>query len=132
MNSPSFSPATEKYVSLATYRRNGIEVKTPVWIAEAASRYYVFSAGDAGKVKRIRATPRVKIAACDIRGNVHSAWMGARARILEDGALITLARKALRKKYGLVMVLTDFFATLTGRIHRRAYIEIELSDPHSD
>jgi hypothetical protein len=24
-------------------------------------RYYVFSAGDAGKVKRIRATPRVRL-----------------------------------------------------------------------
>jgi hypothetical protein len=30
MNSPMFDPATEKYVSRATYRRNGIEVKTPV------------------------------------------------------------------------------------------------------
>jgi hypothetical protein len=68
MNSPIFDPATERYVSLATHRRNRIEVKTPVWIAEVARRYYVFSAGDAGKVKRIRATPRVRIAACDVRG----------------------------------------------------------------
>ena len=51
MNAPCFEPATEKYVSLATYRRNGIEVKTPVWIAELAGRYYVFSAGDAGKIR---------------------------------------------------------------------------------
>jgi PPOX class probable F420-dependent enzyme len=61
MNSPPFDPAAEKYVSLATYRRNGVEVKTPVWIARVGERYYVFSAGDAGKVKRIRATPRVRL-----------------------------------------------------------------------
>src|ERR1700678_2118206 len=103
MNYPIFDPATEKYVSLATYRRSGIEVKTPVWVAEVARRYYVFSAGDAGKVKRVRATPRVRIAACDVRGNIQSAWMEAHARIVSDSALIAQVRKALRSKYGLLM-----------------------------
>jgi PPOX class probable F420-dependent enzyme len=125
MNPPGFEPAAEKYVSLATYRRSGAEVKTPVWIAGAAGRYYVFSAGDAGKVKRIRATPRVRLAACDIRGNVRGAWIDARARIVEEPAVIVEARRALRRKYGLVMLLTDGIATLTGRMRRRAYIEIE-------
>ncbi len=78
MNTPPFDPAAEKYVSLATYRRNGVEVKTPVWIAEKGGLYYVFSAGDAGKVKRIRATPRVRLAACDVRGNLRSDWTEAR------------------------------------------------------
>jgi len=128
MNSPCFDPADEKYVSLATYRRNGVEVKTPVWIAEVAGRYYVFSAGDAGKVKRIRATPRVRLAACDVRGNVQSAWIEARARIVLGPALIAEVRKALQSKYGLVMRLTDIMAAMTGRLRRRAYIEIELAD----
>jgi uncharacterized protein len=127
MNHQPFDPATEKYVSLATYRRNGAEVKTPVWIAQRAERYYVFSAGDAGKVKRIRATPRVRMAACDLRGNVHSDWIGGRARIVADPALINAVRRALKAKYGLLMRLTDVMATLTGRIRRRAYIEIELA-----
>jgi uncharacterized protein len=125
-NSQLFDPATEKYVSLATYRRNGVEVKTPVWIAKLTGRYYVFSAGDAGKVKRIRATPQVRLAACDMRGNVRSAWMEARAKIIADPALIAEVRKALRRKYGFTMRLTDVLASMTGRIHRRAYIEIEL------
>jgi len=126
MNSPSFEPATEQYVSLATYRRNGAEVKTPVWIAGVAERYYVFSAGDAGKVKRIRATPRVRLAACDVRGNLRSDWIEARARIVSEPALIVEARKALRAKYGLLMRLIDVMATMTGRMRRRAYIEIKL------
>jgi PPOX class probable F420-dependent enzyme len=128
MNSLCFDPATEKYVSLATYRQNGVEVNTPVWIAKVAGRYYVFSAGDAGKVKRIRATSRVRLAACDVRGKVRSAWIEAHARIVVDPALIAEVRRALRRKYGLLMRLTDVMATVTGRIRRRAYIEIELTD----
>ena len=131
MNSPYFDPAAEKYVSLATYRRNGVEVKTPVWIAKVAGRYYVFSAGDAGKVKRIRGTPRVRLAPCDVRGQVRGPWIEAHARIVVDPALIAAVRRALRSKYGLLMRLTDVMATMTGRIRRRAYIEIELAASHS-
>jgi PPOX class probable F420-dependent enzyme len=127
VNDQRFDPATEKYVSLATYRRNGVEVKTPVWIVKLAERYYVFSAGDAGKVKRIRATPRVRLAACDLRGTVQSAWMDGHARIVSDPGLIIEVRRALRAKYGFLMRLTDVMATITGRIRRRAYIEIELA-----
>jgi PPOX class probable F420-dependent enzyme len=127
-SSPRFNPAAEKYVSLATYRRNEVEVKTPVWIAEVAGRYYVFSAGNAGKVKRIRATPQVRLAACDVRGEVRSPWIEAHARIVLDPALIAEVRRALRRKYGLMMRLIDIVATMSGRIRRRAYIEIELAD----
>jgi uncharacterized protein len=126
VNVPTFDLATERYVSLATYRRNGIEVKTPVWIAERGGRYYVFSAGDAGKIKRIRTTSRVRLAACDVRGNVRSAWVEGHARIVSEPALIAGIRRALRDKYGLIMVLADAMATITGRMRRRAYIEIEL------
>ena len=31
------------YISLATYKRNGDEVRTPVWFAERAGRLYVFT-----------------------------------------------------------------------------------------
>jgi len=126
-----FDPAAEKYVSLATYRRNGVEVKTPVWIAMVSGRYYVFSAGDAGKVKRIRAASRVRLAACDVRGEVRGPWMEAHARIVLDPVLIVEVRRALWRKYGLMMRLIDVMATMTGRIRRRAYIEIELADSHS-
>jgi PPOX class probable F420-dependent enzyme len=128
MNIQRFDPATEKYVNLATYRRNGVEVKTPVWIAELAGRYYVFSARDAGKIKRIRATPRVRLAACDVRGKVRSAWIEGRARIVSEPALIVRVRQAFRRKYGLVMLLADGMATMTGRMRRRAYVEMELTD----
>jgi hypothetical protein len=62
------------------------------------------------------------------RGKVRSAWIEARARIVSEPALIVRVRKALLRKYGLLMLLTDVMATATGRMRRRAYIEIELAD----
>jgi PPOX class probable F420-dependent enzyme len=128
INSRTFDPATESYVSLATYRRTGEDVKTPVWIAGVGNLYYVFSAGNAGKVKRIRVTPRIRMAACDIRGKVtHCDWIEGTALLITDPVTIAAASRALRAKYGLQIRIGDFFARLSGRIHKRAYIEITLS-----
>ena len=41
-----------RYISVATFRRSGAEVKTPVWFAGAGDWIHVFTAGDSGKVKR--------------------------------------------------------------------------------
>jgi hypothetical protein len=41
--------ADANYFSLATFRKNGNAVATPVWFAPAGNTFYVFSAGDAGK-----------------------------------------------------------------------------------
>ena len=125
-NTRPFDPATEPYVNLATFRRNGTEVKTPVWIAAADNHYYAFSAGESGKVKRLRHTSRIRMAACDIRGNVKSAWTEGEARIVTDPEAIATALKALRAKYGFQMLFTDFFARLSGRFGKRAYIEVTL------
>jgi hypothetical protein len=118
----------ERYVSLATFRRDGREVRTPVWIAEADGRLVAFSAGDAGKVKRIRATGRVRLAGCDARGRVPAAarWRDGRGRIAGEPGRIALAYAALRRKYGWQMRLLDFVSGLTGRRARRAVIEIAL------
>lgn len=117
----------ETYVSLASFRRDGREVRTPVWIAESRGRLYAFSAGDAGKVKRIRATRRVRLAGCDARGRVHGEWIEGTARIAAEAATCERAYAALRRKYGWQMWLLDLASRLTGRIQRRALVEIELA-----
>lgn len=123
---PPFDLDRARYVSLATFRRDGSEVRTPVWIAPSGGRHYVFSAGNVGKVKRIRATPRVRLAECDIRGNVSSDWVEGRARILAGTAANTEALRALRAKYGWQMLMGDFFSKLSGRFNKRDYIEISV------
>ena len=118
-----------RYLSLATVRRNGVEVMTPVWFAAADGKLYAFSAGDSGKVKRLRHTPRVRLAPCDARGRVRGAWLDGTGRILTESPAIERARAALRAKYGWQMRLLDLFSWLAGRIQRRAWIEIEVSPP---
>ena len=113
-----------RYLSLATFRRSGAEVRTPVWFAAADGKLYVFTSGDSGKAKRLRNSPRARIAPCDARGGVRGAWREATARLVTDRALIARAGDALRAKYGWQMTILDLFSRVAGRIERRAWIEI--------
>jgi uncharacterized protein len=113
-----------RYLSLATFRRNGTEVATPVWFTAVGDRLYVVTSGDAGKVKRLHNSARARVAPCDVRGRVSGAWREASARVI-DAAAMPPARAALLKKYGWQVRLLDLFSRLTGRIHR-AWIEIAL------
>jgi PPOX class probable F420-dependent enzyme len=115
-----------RYLSLATFRRGGSSVRTPVWFAEVDGLLYVFTAGDAGKVKRLRHSSRARVAPCDIRGHVEGDWHDATARIVTDARAIERARAALKAKYGWRLLMLDLGSRLSGRIHRRAWIEIAL------
>ena len=113
-----------RYMSLATFRRSGAEVATPVWFAGDDGRLYVFSAEQAGKVKRLRNSPKARVAPSDARGRIRGTWLEASARILTEPAAIDRARAAFRRKYGWQMLVTDLFSRLAGRIHHRAWLEI--------
>jgi PPOX class probable F420-dependent enzyme len=115
-----------RYVSLATFRRNGAEVATPVWFSTVDARLYVVSGGEAGKVKRLRNSSRARVAPCDARGGVRGPWQDATARLVSDVRLIARAHAALRAKYGWQARILDFFAVLSGRAKRRAWLEISL------
>src|SRR5437016_1204816 len=97
-----------RYMSLATFRRSGTEVATPVWFAAVGDRLYVVSGGDAGKVKRIRNASRARVAPCDVRGGVKGPWQDATARVITDAPLIARIRAALRAKYGWQVAIFDF------------------------
>lgn len=116
----------EAYVSLATRRRDGRWVETPVWFAALDGRLYVFTAADAGKLKRLRNFAEIRVAPCSVRGVVHGEWRPGRGSRIEDAARIEAAYAALRRKYGWQMWVTDFFSRLTGRIGSRVMIELEL------
>jgi uncharacterized protein len=121
--------ADAKYISLETFRKNGIGVRTPVWFAAALSSseetavFYVYSAAAAGKVKRIRNNPKVRIAPCSARGNVRGAWVDGRARICV-GDEAAHGQQLLRHKYGVLKIVGDFFGRLMR--HTNAVIAIEL------
>lgn len=123
---PDLAPLDQhRYVSFATFRRSGAEVRTPVWFAASGARLYVFTAADSGKLKRLRLSSRARIAPSDMRGNVQGDWRDATARIVTDPAVIERAQAAMRAKYGWQLRLTDLASRLTGRIRHRAWIEIQ-------
>jgi PPOX class probable F420-dependent enzyme len=116
----------ESYINLATFRRSGKAVETPVWFALRDGRLYVFSEGHAGKVKRLRNDPRVRIAPCNVRGKPKGAWIEGTGRRVDAPPTVARAYEALQRKYGWKMKLTDFFSQLSGRYEKRAILELEV------
>jgi len=107
----------QRYISLATFRKTGVPVYTPIWFAEENGKLYFMTNSKLGKVKRIRNNPQVKIAPCTMRGKITGPEFSATARILgtEDVARV---RGAIRAKYWLARLPllwrnTDTYVELT-------------------
>jgi hypothetical protein len=95
--------AGQKYLSLATFRKTGLAVRTPVWFVEDNDRIYLFTNPKSGKVKRIRTNPSVRIAPCTIRGRVTGPEFEATARILPSSEA-EHGRSLMKKKYWLMRI----------------------------
>jgi uncharacterized protein len=84
---------------LVTYRRDGRPVSTPVWAAPAGGVLYVRTERTSGKVKRLRADPRLLIAPCTAGGRPLGAPLEASGRVL-DSFEEPAAERALAARYG--------------------------------
>jgi uncharacterized protein len=121
--------ATERYISLTTFKRDGTAVSTPVWVvSDDGRRLLVWSAASAWKVKRIRRHPRVRVAACDMKGKVRGEAVEGEARFLGPDAE-ALVQGLLRKKYRVTKRGLDVVNALMRRLTRKPaaaaeYIEI--------
>ena len=116
-----------RYINFATWRKNGKEVRTPVWFAATnTNTFYCFSAASAGKVKRLRHSNRSRIATCDARGGNLGDWVDSRAYLVSNKQEIEGAYNLLKHKYGLQMTITNLFSWLSGKINNREVIRIEL------
>lgn len=115
-----------KYLSFATLKKSGEWVATPVWFAPLDGHYYLFSAGDAGKVKRLRNFADARIAPCTVTGALTGDWMETQAVVLETATDEATALKALHKKYGFTMKLTDILSSISGKKKKRAYIRVDI------
>ena len=93
----------QRYISLSTFRKNGVAVRTPVWFAEEDGKLYVMTNSKLGKYKRIRNNPQVKIAPCTMRGKVTGPEFSATARIMRAEEFAA-ARQGIRAKYWLARV----------------------------
>lgn len=104
-----------KYLLVISFRRDGREVPTPVWVVRDGDALGVWTVAGSGKVKRIRNRADVLVSACDVRGNPSGERYPARAEIL--GAEQTAHYRALLgRKYGLLGRIT----LLGSRLRRGA------------
>jgi hypothetical protein len=120
------SIAHEAYISLATFRRNGKAVETPVWFAILDRKLYVVTDGTSAKVKRMRATKRVRVTPCNAWGGFTGTAIEGTGRVVADAELAQRAHAALQEKYGWQMWLLDTVSRLFDRIGRRAYLELSI------
>ena len=116
--------ANQKYLNLESYRKAGAAVATPVWFAQDGNEIYVYSLAEAGKVKRIRNNPRVRVMPCDYRGGPKGEWVEATARII-DGAEAAKAQRLLDKKYGLMKKIGNVFSTIMKRSRAAIVIRVD-------
>src|SRR5262245_26255104 len=122
---PTFADvAKAKYILLTTFTKDGRAKPTVIWAAPDGERLLVITEGDSWKVKRIRNTPRVTVAICDIRGNAKSEAVEATATILEksnNGAVYD----AIGKRYGLVGKTFNLFSKLRGGMTKNVGLELK-------
>lgn len=64
----------QKYLNLETFRKNGQAMPSPVWFVQDGEIIYIRTAANSGKVKRVRANPRVNLMPCGVDGEPLGAW----------------------------------------------------------
>jgi uncharacterized protein len=124
---PSFADvAKAQYVLLTTFTKDGRPKATPVWAAldkKDGDRLLVISEAKAWKVKRIRNTPRVTLAVCDIRGRAKSEAIEATATILDKSQTGTVY-DAIGREYGLIGRVFNLFSKLRGGEQNNVGLEL--------
>jgi uncharacterized protein len=108
---------SQRYISLATFRKSGVAVRTPIWFAEYDGKLCFMTNSKSGKCKRIRNNPQVTIAPCTIRGKITGTDFSATVRMLKPEEHAR-ARHAINQKYWLARLPflwrnTDTFCEIT-------------------
>jgi PPOX class probable F420-dependent enzyme len=77
---------------------------------------------EAGKVKRIRNNPQVRVVPCGARGEVKGEWVNATAEIVDEATSAEI-NQVLSKKYGLLKAGFD----LMGKLNKSKYATIKIT-----
>lgn len=116
--------AKARYLLLTTFTKDGRAKSTPIWAAPDGGGLLVITEERSWKVRRIRHTPRVTIAACDMRGNPKSDAVEATAAILDKSQTDRVYR-AIGQRYGLVGKVFNLFSKLRGGRERNVGLELK-------
>lgn len=111
-----------KYITIETFRKNGAGVRTPIWFIIYQGLIYFRTDVNSGKVKRIRNNPHVRIAGCDIRGNLKGNWFDGKVKFA-DSTESSITYSMIDKKYGFITTLIRIF----NKIRRTNPVVIAIS-----
>ena len=114
----------QRYLNLESGKKDGIPVQTPVWFAEDQGVLYIYTLANAGKVKRIRRYPHIRVAPCTLRGAVIGPWVEAEATIV-DTTTAAHGHALLRRKYGWMKGIGD----LVSRLRHREQVVLAIRFP---
>jgi len=98
--------------TLATYRRNGDVLLTPVWHEWRDGGFNVVIDGDDVKARNVRRDPRASIALYDNDPPYRGIELRGTPRLIPEGAVETMTRIATR--YLDAEAAAGYAATLTG------------------
>ncbi|MDQ1606194.1 MAG: uncharacterized protein QOJ18_561 [Microbacteriaceae bacterium] len=122
---PTFAEvAKARYILLTTFTKDGRPKPTAVGAAADGDRLLVHTEEDSWKVTRIRNTPRVTVAVCDMRGRPKGEPVEAVAKVL-DKAEAADVQRAITKRYGLFGRLFDVYLKLSGVDKKSVGVEIK-------
>jgi PPOX class probable F420-dependent enzyme len=115
-----------KYIAVETFRKNGEGVKTPVWTVPKDGKLLVWTQGDSWKVKRARNNPRVRVAKCDMRGNIEGPWTeGVVSSISDEKDVKKMMSRRLRRKYPFMVAFVSLVAFVRRENTGQVVVEIE-------
>ena len=115
-----------KYIAVETFRKNGEGVKTPVWTVPKDGKLLVWTQGDSWKVKRARNNPRVRVAKCDMRGNIEGPWVeGVVSSISDEKDVKKMMARRLRRKYPFMVAFVSLVAFVRRENTGQVVVEIE-------
>jgi PPOX class probable F420-dependent enzyme len=122
---PTFAEVSKsRYILLTTFTKDGLPKPTAVGAAPDGDRLLVHTEEESWKVKRIRNTPRVTVAVCDMRGRPKGEAVEAVAKVL-DKAEAADVQRAITKRYGLFGRLFDVYLRLSGVDKKSVGVEIK-------
>ena len=111
-----------KYINIETFRKNGTGIRTPIWFIIYQGLIYFRTDLKSGKVKRIKNNPHIRIAPCDIRGNLKGDWFDGKVKFA-DSAESSIVYSMIDKKYGFMTTLIRIF----NKIRRTKPVVIAIS-----
>jgi PPOX class probable F420-dependent enzyme len=122
---PTFAEVSKaRYIMLTTFTKDGRPKPTAVGAGADGDRVLVHTEEDSWKVRRIRNTPRVTVAVCDMRGRPKGEPVEAVAKVL-DKAETAHVQRAITKRYGPFGRLFDLYFKLSGVDKKSVGIELK-------